>query len=116
MKKSAFNLACVAMIAIAGCSREAGQIDQKAETGRGTFVSAEGEAVTAVYFKPGQQGGPATVELRFPGKPRLELYAAMSGSGTRYTNGTAEWWEHQGEAVYGIGGTNVFRGKIVSPK
>lgn len=34
----------------------------------------------------------------FAGGQVYTLAAAQSGSGTRYSNGTVEYWEHQGEA------------------
>jgi len=52
----------------------------------------------------------------FPRQNTGPVNLAISASGARYTNGTAEWWEHQGEATYEVGGSNIFRGKIMSSK
>jgi membrane-bound inhibitor of C-type lysozyme len=72
--------------------------------------------VTAIYFTTGEPRGGGTVRLHFPDKTEVELYSAVSASGARYTNNTAEWWEHQSEATYDVGGTNIFHGKIMAPK
>ena len=116
MKHPVLCLACIAILPLAGCSHTHDGADLKAGTGRGTFVSARGDAVTAIYSKVGDTWDHATVRLLFPGKTPVELSVAMSGSGARYTNETAQWWEHQGEATYDVGGTNVFRGRWVAPK
>jgi membrane-bound inhibitor of C-type lysozyme len=110
MKKVIFCLTCFAVLPFASCSHSDNSADRKSEIGRGTFVSTNGEAVTAVYSDN------ATVRLLFPDKSEVELFRATSGSGTRYTNGAAQWWEHQGEGSFNRGGTNIFRGKIVISK
>jgi len=107
---------CIAILQITGCSPANQAAGPKSETGRGTFVSAKGEAVTAVYSKEDGPWGHATVRLFLPDKTQAQLNLAMSGSGARYTNWTAEWWEHQGEATYNVGGTNIFRGRIMSSR
>jgi len=116
MKKTILGFACVAVLPLAGCSRSDHSAKEKAEAGRGTFVSTNGEAVTAIYFKTGGARDRGTVQLRFSNKTQEELFQALSASGARYTNNTTEWWEHQGEATYEVGGTNRFRGKIMSSK
>ncbi len=111
MKDLLFScLACIAVLSTAGCSPVKEAAGPTSETRSGTFASAEGDAVTALYSKH------ATVRLLLPDKRQVELYLAISGSGARYTNGTAEWWEHQGEATYSVGGSNLFRGKIVASR
>ena len=116
MKNTILCAACVAIPLITGCTHTNDATQLKSETGRGTFASSKGEAVTAVYYKAGGTRDRARVRLLFPDKTQTELYVAMSGSGARYTNLTAEWWEHQGEATYNVGGTNIFRGQIMSAK
>jgi membrane-bound inhibitor of C-type lysozyme len=110
MKKAIFCLACSAILPIAGCSHSDNSTHRKSEIRRGTFLSTNGEAVTALYFDN------STVRLLFPDKAEVELFRATSGSGTRYTNGAAEWWEHQGEGSYNRGGTNIFHGRIAISK
>lgn len=100
--------ACIAALGLAGCAKP------ESETGRGTFVSATHETVTAIYRQEGGTGNRASVRLVLPDKTEVKLYRAVSGSGTRYTNETAEWWEHQGAATYSVAGTNVFRGTVVA--
>ena len=107
------SFVCIGILQLAGCSHTNKVADRKSETGRGTFISTNGQAVTAVYFKEGDTWDHATVRLLFPVKTQVLLNLAISASGARYTNETAEWWEHQGEATYGVGGTNIFRGKMV---
>jgi len=107
---------CIALVQIAGCSRANRVADLKSETGRGTFVSAKGEAVTAIYSQDGGIPDHGTVRLYFPDKTEARLNLAISASGARYTNESAEWWEHQGEATYNVGGTNLFRGRIMPSK
>ena len=116
MKNVILCFVCAAILPMAGCTPSDKAADLQSETGRGTFVSANGEAVTAVYFKEGITWDHATVQLFFPDKTQARLNLAISASGARYTNETAEWWEHQGEATYDVGGTNVFRGKIMPSK
>ena len=111
MKHLTLCLVCIAILPIAGCSRSNTSTSARIETGRGTFVSTNGEAITAVYYKAGDAGDHLTVTLSFPDKRQIELYGAPSGSGTRYTNNTAQWSEHQSEATYEVTGANVFRGK-----
>jgi membrane-bound inhibitor of C-type lysozyme len=116
MKDVILCFVCIAILQLACCSPANKVADLKSETGRGTFVSTNGRAVTAVYSNEGDTRDHATVLLLFPDKTQVQLNLAISASGTRYTNGTAEWWEHQGEATYDVEGTNIFRGKIVSSK
>jgi membrane-bound inhibitor of C-type lysozyme len=116
MKNIALCFAFIALLAVAGCSHGDNATHLRSETGRGTFVSEKGEAVTAIYSKTGGTWDHATVRLLFPDKTEAELYVAISGSGARYTNGATEWWEHQGEATYAIGGTNVFHGKVMASR
>ncbi len=106
----------IGILSIAGCSRTNQVADLKSETGRGTFVSTNGETVTAVYSREGNTWNHATVELLLPDKTKVQLNLAISASGARYTNQTAEWWEHQGAATYDVGGTNIFRGTIMPSK
>ena len=114
MRNTAVCLACVALVL--GCSRTNDGANAKTETGRGTFVSTNGEQITAIYYKVGNTWDHATALLIFSDKRQAELYLARSGSGTRYTNETAEWWEWHGEATYDLRGTNVFHGKDVQSK
>jgi membrane-bound inhibitor of C-type lysozyme len=93
------------LVTCVGCSPPQPTPRSRSETGQGTFVSTNGQAVAAAYWSDG------TVTLLFPDHRRVELYRAISGSGARYTNSTAEWWEHQDEASYAVDGTNVFRGR-----
>jgi membrane-bound inhibitor of C-type lysozyme len=116
MKNKTLCCACIAILPLAGCSRSGDAASQKSEAGRGTFVSTSGEAVTAIYYETGNARNGGTVELFFPDRPRVELFQAISASGARYTNKTAEWWEHQGEAAYNVGGSNLFRGKLLPSK
>lgn len=81
------------------------------ESGRGAFVATNGQSITAIYFKPVRFGAPGSVTLVFDDKKRLQLEQARSGSGIRFTNNLAEWWEHQGEATYKVNGRETFRGK-----
>jgi membrane-bound inhibitor of C-type lysozyme len=116
MKNVILCFVCIAILQITGCSPANKVAGPKSETGRGTFVSANGQSVTAAYFKEGDAWDHATVQLLFPDKTHVQLNLAISASGARYTNGTAEWWEHQGEATYEVGGSNIFRGKIMPSK
>jgi membrane-bound inhibitor of C-type lysozyme len=116
MKNAILCFVCAAILPFAGCSHSDKAADLKSETGRGTFVSANGEAVTAVYSKEGSGWDHATVRLFFPDKTEARLNLAISASGARYTNETAQWWEHQGEATYEVQGTNIFRGKLTSSR
>lgn len=76
------------------------------ETGRGTFAAADGKEVTAVYTAD-------SVTLTLADGTTRTLKQAVSGSGIRFTDGDAEWTEHQGEGMYTVGGSNVFVGKVV---
>jgi membrane-bound inhibitor of C-type lysozyme len=116
MKNVMFFVVCISILQITGCSPTNKVADRKSESGRGTFISTNGQLVTAVYFKEGDTWDHATVQLLLPDKTKVQLNLAISASGARYTNETAEWWEHQGEATYDVGGTNIFRGKIISAK
>lgn len=95
---------------LTGCRDQKNAARLKAEVGKGTFVSAKGDAITALHYADD------TVRLEFQDKTAVELCLAVSASGARYTNHTAEWWEHHGEATYDIRGTNVFLGKILGSK
>jgi hypothetical protein len=75
------------------------------------ITSSNGTKVTAFYPMDSSHRG--TVRLVLPDKTHHELSPAMSGSGTRFTNGTMEWWEHQGQATWTVDGTNVFRGELI---
>lgn len=77
-----------------------------AAIGSGNFLSADGTSVRAVYSSNG------TVTLTFADGASKALARAVSGSGARYTSGDAEWWEHQGQATYSVGGKQVFSGKL----
>ncbi len=116
MKNVILCSVCIAILQITGCSRTIKVGNLQSETGRGTFLSTDGKTVAAVYSKEGDTWDHATVQLLFPDKTQVQLNLAISASGARYTNGTAEWWEHQGEATYEVGGSNIFRGKIMSSK
>jgi hypothetical protein len=110
MKKTFYFLASLMALALAGCSHSRPETSRHAEWGRGTFVSPNGQVITAVYLDDD------TVRLRLPNHTENKLYLTKSGSGIRYTNAVAEWWEHHGEASYYRGGTNVFTGKLAAPR
>ena len=69
------------------------------------FVSDTGQQVRAEYRKDD------TVRLTFSDGQTKILPIAMSGSGARYADGRAQWWEHQGEATYSVDGKTVFSGR-----
>lgn len=114
MKRLAWCLATSVVASFSGCSRSAEDANTTPGLARARFVSEEGVVVTAVYSHAGGAQNHATVRLLLPDRTQVELHQARSGSGTRYTNDAAEWWEHHGEATYVVRGTNVFRGKASS--
>ena len=69
------------------------------------FVSDTGQQVRAEYRNND------TVRLTFSDGQTKILPIAMSGSGARYADGRAQWWEHQGEATYSVDGKTVFSGR-----
>ena len=73
--------------------------------GSGMFASDSGQTIRADYRDDG------TVTLLFADGITKVLSQAVSGSGARYVSGSYEWWEHQGEATYSVGGKRVFLGK-----
>lgn len=107
MKKS-IALAVFAVIysIFAGCTDKKNTGEQKAEVARATFISEKGETITAVYYAD------ESVQLQLPDQTKAELFLAVSGSGSRYTNDASEWWEHQGEATYEVDGKSHFHGKM----
>lgn len=76
------------------------------ETGRGTFKSADGKEMTAVYTSD------EMVTLTLPDGSTKKLKQAVSGSGIRFVDGDQEWVEHQGEGMYTVAGKQVFDGKV----
>jgi uncharacterized protein len=114
VKNLVFRLIYLVILLTVGCSHSRSVVS--IETGRGIFISTNNEAITAIYSTSDNGHGLASVQLLFPDGTRKVLYQAMSGSGARYTNDTAVWWEHQGEATYDESGTNSFRGAIQSSK
>ncbi len=114
MNRPVLSLAAAVLVSISGCSPPPDEADATPGLARARFLSEDGVVVTAVYSLPGRAPHRATVRLSLPDKTQVELHRATSGSGARYTNDAAEWWEHQGEATYVVDGTNVFRGKASS--
>lgn len=76
-----------------------------AVVGSGQFVAKDGQAVLAVYSSD-------AVTLTLADGRQKVLRQAVSGSGARYVSGDAEWWEHQGQATYSVGGQQVFVGHL----
>lgn len=78
----------------------------KTLTAQASFIAETGEIVEAVYYAD------ESVQLQLPDQTKADLQIAVSGSGSRYTNGSAEWWEHQGEATYRVNDEVLFSGKV----
>ncbi|MDA8427042.1 MAG: MliC family protein [Treponema sp.] len=73
-----------------------------------TFAAADGRKLVIVYDTS------ATAALVWLPDGRVyRLPSARSGSGARYSDGRRSYWEHQGGAVFRIGGTTVFEGKLL---
>ncbi|HUW42393.1 MAG TPA: MliC family protein [Rectinemataceae bacterium] len=71
------------------------------------FRAADGEKLVVIYDMPA-----ATALVWLPDGRVFRLPAARSGSGARYSDGRRTYWEHQGGAVFLIGETVVFEGKL----
>ena len=75
-------------------------------SGSGVFYADDGSSISATYYSD------ETVILQFQDATQQTLRAARSGSGTRYTLNSREWWEHQGKATYTVNGKTIFVGKL----
>jgi membrane-bound inhibitor of C-type lysozyme len=74
-----------------------------------TFAAADGRKLVIVYDSSAE-----TALVWLPDGRVFRLHASRSGSGARYSDGRATYWEHQGGAVFLIGETVVFEGKLPS--
>jgi hypothetical protein len=72
---------------------------------RVVFHSEAGVSIQAVY------SGEGYVQLTFDDGHVQLLQQVVSASGSRYSAGDAQWWEHHGEATYSLNGQVVFAGK-----
>jgi membrane-bound inhibitor of C-type lysozyme len=71
----------------------------------GIYVSDKGETLKATFDTRNN-----TVQVVLPTQQKIKLHGAMSASGARYTHGNREFWEHQGQATYSVGGKALFVG------
>jgi membrane-bound inhibitor of C-type lysozyme len=79
-------IAAAALLSLAACASTAG--------GPRAEWRCDGGAAFSVRF----EGDGANV---FAGGQVYDLPQVQSASGTRYSNGAVEYWEHQGEATLG---------------
>ena len=73
---------------------------------QGTFVSASGGTMTATFNSVLK-----TVAVVLPDNEHFILPQALSASGTRYSDGTNTYWEHQGSAIFEIASKQIFEGR-----
>ncbi|HET9231966.1 MAG TPA: MliC family protein [Vitreimonas sp.] len=81
--KKILSLAALVVLCACGTTQSSGPMAQwRCDGGAAFSVRFEGEAAEV-----------------FAGGQLYNLPVAQSGSGARYSNGTVEYWEHQGEAT-----------------
>jgi len=79
----------------------------KARTATADYRSADGKTVSAIFDLDRDQ-----VTVTLPDGRVVTLPAAPSASGTRYSNGSETFWEHQGSARFFSGDTVIFEGRV----
>ena len=97
-KQQIFIFLAISMLAIASFADDINPV--------GSYVSDRGETLTARFDNRAN-----TVLLILPDNKRVKLYSAEAASGTRYTNGNKEFWEHHGQATYSVGNKVLFVGR-----
>jgi len=75
-----------------------------------TYTAAGGERLDACFDQAAEK-----VTLRLSDGEAITLPAAVSASGTRYSDGTRTFWEHQGAGRYFDGEKLLFEGKLTAP-
>lgn len=73
-----------------------------------TYIAADGKQADACFDQ-----GRNRVSIRLPDGETVSLPLAISASGSRYSDGTRTFWEHQGIGRYSVGERTLFEGKIV---
>lgn len=72
------------------------------------YIAADGKQMEACFDQ-----GRKLVSIRLPDGRTVSLPSAISASGSRYSDGTRTFWEHQGIGRYSVGETCLFEGKVV---
>lgn len=75
---------------------------------RVVYQSTTGQTLTAVY-----EPELGRVKVHWPQGQVVSMKQARSGSGSRYTAGAMEFWEHQGEATLRKRDKLLFQGKAL---
>lgn len=80
---------------------------QTADQVSAVYRAADGRQLRACFDLKHQQ-----VTVRLPDGVLVQLPAALSGSGARYSDGTRTFWEHQGAGRYFEGDALLFEGAV----